>query len=108
MAQKTIIQLVDDLDGTEIKDGKGETVLFSLDGVDYQIDLMKVNAEALRKVLKPYVSVATKLPKRSRKPAAASKDNPAEIRAWAKQNGFADLPDRGRIPANVMDAWNAK
>jgi hypothetical protein len=37
MAQKVITTLVDDLDGTEIKEGKGETILFVLDGNGYEI-----------------------------------------------------------------------
>ena len=39
MAQRTIVQLTDDLDGKPIPDGKGETVRFSLDRTDYEIDL---------------------------------------------------------------------
>jgi hypothetical protein len=30
--------------------------------------------------------------------------SPAEIRAWARTNGIA-VPDRGRLPADVHDAW---
>jgi hypothetical protein len=29
---------------------------------------------------------------------------PSEVRAWAKDNGF-DVPERGRIPADVKDAY---
>jgi hypothetical protein len=29
-----------------------------------------------------------------------------EVRAWAKEQGF-QLGDRGRLPAEVWDAWNA-
>jgi hypothetical protein len=31
----------------------------------------------------------------------------AEVRAWARQNGHA-VPDRGRIPAPVLDAWRKR
>ena len=31
MAQRTIVQLTDDLDGKPIRDGKGETIRFGLD-----------------------------------------------------------------------------
>lgn len=30
----------------------------------------------------------------------------SEVRAWAKTNGF-DIGDRGRLPAEVWDAWTA-
>ncbi len=36
----------------------------------------------------------------------AKKISVAEVRAWAKQQGF-QLADRGRLPAEVWDAWNA-
>ena len=39
MAQKVIVELVDDLDGTVSEDIS--TVTFALDGVSYEIDLLK-------------------------------------------------------------------
>ena len=47
MAQKTLVQLVDDLDGKPITNGRGETVSFGLDGKDYDIDLSAKNAAKL-------------------------------------------------------------
>jgi hypothetical protein len=47
MAQKVLVSLVDDLDGTEAEG----TVEFGLDGVSYQIDLSTDNAEELRDAL---------------------------------------------------------
>ena len=38
--------------------GKGETVLFALDGTSYEIDLLAKNAAALRKTLATYVAAA--------------------------------------------------
>jgi hypothetical protein len=35
----------------------------------------------------------------------ASKTSVSEVRAWAKQQGFA-LADRGRLPAEVWAAWD--
>ena len=46
MARRIVHQLVDDLDGTILEIGEGETVLFSLDGVAYEIDLTDSNATA--------------------------------------------------------------
>ncbi len=49
MAQKMLVQFVDDLDGTSSEDVS--TVQFGLDGVSYEIDLNAVNAERLRDAL---------------------------------------------------------
>ena len=58
MAQRTVVQLTDDLDGKPIPDGKGETIRFSLDRTDYEIDLTDKNAKALRDAFATYVSAA--------------------------------------------------
>ena len=50
MAQKTIVSLIDDLDGQSEAD---ETVEYAIDGVTYEIDLAKDNADALREVFAP-------------------------------------------------------
>jgi hypothetical protein len=52
MAQRVEVRLTDDLDGTEIPSGKGETITFSLDGKSYEIDLTAKNASVLRKALR--------------------------------------------------------
>ncbi|MGB4777097.1 histone-like nucleoid-structuring protein Lsr2, partial [Microbacterium sp.] len=58
MARRIVHQLVDDLDGTVLGVGSGETVLFSLDGTAYEIDLTEENAAALRAALEPYIAAA--------------------------------------------------
>lgn len=55
MAQRTVIELIDDLDGKVVKQGDGETVNFELDNVQYAIDLSKAHAVKLRQALSPYV-----------------------------------------------------
>jgi hypothetical protein len=111
MAQKVIVELVDDLDGTASDDIS--TVSFSLDGADYEIDLTEANAEDLRNTLEEYVAAARRTGGRIKrgtgtgKPAArpaADREQTKAIREWARQNGF-DLADRGRIPANVLSAY---
>jgi hypothetical protein len=106
MAQKTHIVLEDDLDGSEAT----ETVVFGLDGTSYEIDLNAKNAGKLRDALAPYVGHGRKVgpaPRRGRK-AAASTDGPSarEIRDWARSNGY-DVPDRGRVSADVRAAYEA-
>lgn len=105
MAQKTSVVYVDDLTGKEITDNDAPTVSFSLDGVDYTIDLSDANQEKMRKALAPYIEVATKVSK-TKKKTPPSGTKPAEIRAWAQQNGY-DVPERGRIPQEIRDAYEA-
>ncbi|WP_341926991.1 Lsr2 family protein [Nocardioides psychrotolerans] len=106
MAQKVNIVLVDDLDGSEAD----ETVSFALDGTSYEIDLTDKHAAALREALAGYVGHARKVgsgARRAKKAAAAGLGPSArEVRDWARSNGF-DVPDRGRIPAEVRTAFDA-
>ncbi|MBM7518135.1 histone-like nucleoid-structuring protein Lsr2 [Nocardioides nitrophenolicus] len=108
MAQKVNIVLVDDIDGTEAT----QTVSFGLDGAQYEIDLNDDNASALREALAPYVGHGRKsgrggAGKRSGGRAAAAGGTSAkEIREWARDNGFA-VPERGRIPADVREAYES-
>jgi len=110
MAQKVNIVLVDDIDGSEAT----ETVSFGLDGTSYEIDLNDTNAAALRDALAAYVGHARKVgsARRGRRTsaaaAAAAAGGPSarEIRDWARSNGY-DVPDRGRVSAEVREAFDA-
>jgi hypothetical protein len=103
MAQKVNIVLVDDLDGSDAD----ETVSFALDGKEYEIDLSAKNAQKLRDAFAPYVGHARKAAGRRRgRAAAASGASPADIRAWARDNGF-NVPDRGRVSSEVREAYLA-
>jgi hypothetical protein len=61
MAKRTVTTLVDDLDGTDIPRGQGETVRFGIDGRNYEIDLTDENAAALRQALRPYVDAGRRV-----------------------------------------------
>ena len=109
MAQKVHIVLVDDLDGSEAT----ESVSFGLDGTSYEIDLNDANAARLRDALAEFVGHARKVGSASRRgrrssAAAAAAGGPSarEIRDWARSNGF-DVPDRGRVSAEVREAFDA-
>jgi len=56
VAQRTIVQLTDDLDGKAIPDSRGETGRFGLDRQDYEIDLSDTNSRAVRDALSKYVA----------------------------------------------------
>jgi hypothetical protein len=107
MAQKVLVQFVDDLDGTSSTDVS--TVHFGLDGVEYEIDLAETNAEQLRKAFADYVASARRTGGRLKR-GAASASKPGgtgeagQIREWALDNGI-ELAARGRIPSHVVDAY---
>ncbi|GLY08478.1 MULTISPECIES: Lsr2 family protein [Actinoplanes] len=113
MAKKTITLLTDDLDGSTAD----RTVEFSLDGVNYTIDLSDSNAGKLRKALEPYLGAGTRLGRTAainrRSPVASSssgggstRDRNQAIREWAAKNGH-QLAERGRIPSGVVEAFDA-
>jgi Lsr2 len=106
-----MVQLVDDIDGQPIPDGKGETVSFGLDGKDYDIDLSGKNAAKLRDSLAQYVGAARRVGGRRRRsgggvPAKTDREQLKNVREWANDNGFK-VSERGRIPAKVIDAYEA-
>ena len=105
MAQKVHIVLIDDIDQSDAE----ETVTFGLDGKEFAIDLNKKNARSLRDALAPYVAHARPVSGRGGRRSsakAASGTAPSEIRAWARENGF-DVPERGRVSAEVREAYAA-
>lgn len=107
MARQIIHQLVDDLDGTVLPVGEGETVRFSLDGRAYEIDLSSANAQNLRDAVAPFVAAGRRQGgSASARPRASGRDLVA-IRAWARENGFS-VSDRGRIPAEIEQAYSAR
>lgn len=117
MARRIVHQLVDDIDGTLLEVGEGETVTFSLDGVAYEIDLTNENAAALRSALERYISAARTVSSSGRAGAGSASSGARKrrrsgqqdysaVREWAKKNGH-QVSERGRVPASVMEAYEA-
>src|SRR3954463_8277549 len=113
MARKVQGILSDHLDENLPAD---ETVSFSLDGTNYEIDLADKNAKELRDAFSRYVSAARKVGRgggrasgggRSRATGGGrDRERAGGIRDWARKNGHA-VSDRGRIPASVVEAYEA-
>jgi hypothetical protein len=111
VAQRTVVQLTDDLDGKAIPEGRGETVRFGLDSQDYEIDLGEKNAQALRDTIGKYVEAARRVGGGSRggRPRGSSSSAPARnrdydpkaVRAWAEAQGL-EVSARGRVPADLV------
>jgi hypothetical protein len=105
MAIKTVVEVIDDLDGSKAE----ETVRFGLDGTEYEIDLSSAHSKKLRDALQPFVQAGRRVGgKRSgRRSGAAGTDGKQSkaIRDWAKQHGM-QVSDRGRVSAEVQKAYN--
>ena len=113
MAKVVSTAYVDDLDGSEATG----PVDFSLDGKDYTIDLSDSNAARLRDALASFVASARRAsgagrrrltsssPQRSA--SGRSREETQEIRAALRELGYS-VKDRGRIPAELLAAYEAR
>jgi hypothetical protein len=106
VAQKTIMELVDDLDGGQAD----ESVAFALDGVDFVIDLSAENAARLRDTLAQFVGHARRTGGRKQrgKAVAAATNGSANgmpdthaVREWARNQGET-VAERGRVPQALV------
>ena len=105
MAQRTRVDLIDDIDGTEASD----TVTFALDGVGYEIDLSDKNAQKLRDAVAPYVAAGRKVSSGARRQVRrgrnAGTSQATAIRQWAQSQGL-NVSSRGRVSAEVREAYD--
>ena len=102
--------MVDDITG----DAADHTVPFSLDGVNFEIDLSDVNANELRDALARYVSAARRVGGRKIRlavgqsadaaTAVSSREESKAIRQWALANGYT-ISERGRISSEIREAY---
>jgi len=123
VAQRQITVFIDDVTGDELEGG--DTVNFSLDGVEYQIDLSEEHADELRRAFAPYVLKGRRTGGRYARGGGASagrarrssdsvssdisgrgKRDTQAIREWARANGH-NVSDRGRIQGSVVEAYEA-
>jgi hypothetical protein len=113
MAKQTVIQMTDDLDGSEAT----QSIEFSSRGKSYTIDLNDANASDFDDALAPYIAAAENSggvqPSRSSgrrtgaaRQRASSDVDPKQVRAWAEANGVAVSP-RGRIKADIVEQYRA-
>jgi hypothetical protein len=110
MAQK--IMLIDDLDGSE----GAETIKYSVDGQDYEIDLSEKNAERFRSLLKEFIDASRTVARPTltnfapahprRQSTGSGRDDIAQIRSWAEAQGMEVLA-RGRIKKEIVEAYDA-
>lgn len=119
MAKRQIIELTDDIDGGIISDGNGESIDFSVNGIDYTIDLKDKNANEFHRKLTYCTDRATRVGGRKRRasptantphadptPVTRDPSQTRAIREWANANGY-DVSARGRISAAVVEAFES-
>src|SRR5690348_15291381 len=115
MAQRVV--LIDDLDGSE----GDQTVTYTLDGQEYEIDLSEKNAQKLRDALAPFIEKSRPVERQPLIPtptrgsgtrrrsssggSSGARQDLGEIRAWATANGHK-VAERGRIKKEIIDAYN--
>lgn len=111
MAKRIEEILLDDIDGGDAH----ETVVFTIDGSTYEIDLHEKKAENLRLALAPFITKARPVRasngvgRRTRgtgRAGAIDRQKSADIRSWAKTHGLP-VSERGRIAATVVEQYDA-
>lgn len=117
MGRKTV--LLDDLDGTELPDD-ASPIHLSLGRTTYSLYLTEDNHGKLLKALEPFIENAETVgtSRSSAAPRAAAsgdKEKMKKVREWAIASNFEftnaagekkTLGDRGRIPQEVIDAYD--
>src|ERR1700712_2707784 len=100
MAVHTRTFTVDDIDGSD-----GATAqTFSLNGIEYTIDLSQTNAKKLESALAPFIERATRVGGR-RKGHPRPRTDLAAIREWAHGQGI-EVSDRGRVAASIVASYD--
>ncbi|GLY43670.1 Lsr2 family protein [Amycolatopsis sp. NBRC 101858] len=108
MAQKVLVEILDDIDGSTA----AQTVQFGLDGVTYEIDLSDDNAAALRDELARFIAAGRRIGGRkvrvatgqSTTTSTTDRERNQQIRAWANANGY-EVSERGRLSSEVIAAF---
>ncbi len=110
MAQKVQVSVICDLPHSGETQGD-ETVAFSFDGTAYEIDACAEHAKELREKISPFAEHARRASAQGRgrkrqQQAAASRQQSAQIREWAKSRGLK-VNERGRIPASIVAEYES-
>lgn len=105
MAQKLIVAFTDDLDGSDA----AETISFSFERKNYEIDLNEGHAEEFRSAMQKYIKAARSTDKSKAQPKTVKKTgaiSSKDIRAWAETQNI-EMNPRGRLKQEVVDQYMA-
>lgn len=109
MAKTVIVQLIDDLDGSDAE----ETISFSIDGKSYQIDLNSKNATAFRGGFAKYIDKSRSLGRQgtggTRQSASTAVTLFSQLSAEEKERfrAWANMPEARRIADSRVKEWIA-
>jgi hypothetical protein len=106
VATRVITKLVSDLSGKEIADGEGETVEFSYRGRSFAIDLTSAETAKFDSAMSKYLEHARAVVGTTKRRRSTAGADARSIRTWARETGL-QIPDRGRIPAEVRKQYQA-
>ena len=114
MARRTKVVVVCDRHRGEVE--AVGTMEIAIDGERRKLDLCAEHLAELRRTMRPWLRQAASPSPKGRSRGAAKKrgsgsraarsTDAAEVRAWARDNGW-DIPARGRIPNDVREAFSA-
>jgi septation ring formation regulator EzrA len=109
MAQRVVLS--DDLDGSEAI----QTIIYTIDGQEYEIDLSEENIQRFHEALEPFVSASRQVQRQAaptrrrgdgrRRSGSRWRDDIPQIRAWAEANDY-EVSARGRIKKEILDAYD--
>jgi Lsr2 len=110
MAQRVV--LTDDLDGSEAT----QTISYTIDGQEYEIDLSEENVQRFHQALEPFISNSRQVQRQAapgrrnrgdgrRRGGTSGRSDIPQIRAWAESQGM-DVSARGRIKKEIIDAYD--
>jgi hypothetical protein len=108
MAKKVDAYLVDDLDGSR----PAETVIFAINGDQYEIDLAEHNAREFFGRLDCYIKAGRRVGRprgrggRSGRRSQQRHQKLQAARVWLRERGH-EISDRGRIPRRLLDEFEA-
>ena len=105
MAQKVIVQFLDDMDGSEAVG----TLEFTWQGETIQVDLNQEHMDEYNQVFGFLKSIGRVVGKRKRAPYGSKKGTSTvgktqEMREWLRSKGH-DVKDRGRVSADLVRLW---
>ncbi|HEV2070799.1 MAG TPA: histone-like nucleoid-structuring protein Lsr2 [Acidimicrobiales bacterium] len=101
-----------------------ESVALAYDGYNYELDLCAPHAQNFHDTLQTlagWASERSRMGRRSRRTASSAsqaesgsggrttgdRERLRAIREWARENGYPDLGNRGRIPQHVVAEYEA-
>ena len=119
MARREIIEVTCDICGSTTDVRAKSTRNLLVDGKEYTLDLCFTHTTELDNAMASFVAAARRASgrgvaagarKRGSRSRLGSTPRPGagnEIRQWARANGFANIGEVGRMPADAVAAWQA-